>query len=530
MGRGASKQTMDELLTSLVELLSADEAEVRAADAEALLGHVDKDELVSLLVHRVFGDREDDGSLSVLTYLVERNPNLTGTTSRKIRDAVRGREPPFLFITDNLLLQLAKLFVGPDSETQTSASVDARDALFHLCAETYRSSIQVTKQTLINLDNLWHYLLNQKDAAARRKSSSSVIRVASLMVDLCMLGGDVFALADDGGEASIMGKLTTLGSSKEDPLLQASALDQLGRLAAFPMTNQRASFLMGNKSLHNCLFTLIGRECSDADPFNGEAALRLITDICAVGICISSASLDGDTRTKFTDLLSKLHRRLQNTHPCGELERLSYINAVSSLVTASLTGSSPEAEMILDDSNLMFGWLALQSVPQLKGATLSSMAQAIEPSMRLNNQVGNPLARPSERMVIHLLKMFGEANGHRDPTEVLIASAKAPFIEERLGSVHALRALSMRGASLRMMLTYSGGTEGCTFVDWLMDNENEPNFDVDKAKYQLVSSMLDCNSTVVGGVLPPAVVRELDEWKKGGPSHRRSISWDVATQ
>mmetsp|Transcript_35160 Transcript_35160/g.83985 ORF Transcript_35160/g.83985 Transcript_35160/m.83985 type:complete len:525 (-) Transcript_35160:151-1725(-) len=523
--------TMDERLTSLVELLSAD-ARGRA-DVEALLGRVENiddelDELVSLLVDRVFGDRQDDGSLSVLTYLVERNPNLyLARTSRKIRDVVRARELPFLFITDNLLLQLAKLIVGPDSDNQTSASVDARDALFRLCAEPYRQqSIQNTKQTLGNLENLWQYLLNQKDAAARRKSSSLVIRIASFMVDLCMLGGDVFALADEGGEASVMGKLITLVSSKEDPLMQASALDQLGRLAAFPMTNERASFLLGNKSLHNCLFALI-----EAD-LNGEAALRVITDICGVGIN-APVSLDADTRKQFTDLLRKLHLRLQNTHPYGELEQLSYINAVSSLVTASLTpGSSSDSETIMNDSRLISGWLSLQSLtrPRLKGVTLSSLAQAIEPSMRLSNPGDDPSARPSDRMVIKLLQTFGEANDHRDPTELLIASAKAPFIEERLGSVDVIRALSMRGASLRMMLLYNGGTEGCTFVDWLMDEENDPTREGKKAKYELISSMLECNSTIIEGVLPSAVVRELLEWKKGGPSHRRRISWEMATQ
>ena len=108
---------MDELLISLVELLSADAG---GSDAEALLGRVeDTDELVSLLIHRVFGDQEDDGSLSVLTYLVERNPRrYLARTSRKIRDAVIGREFPFPFITDKLLWQLAKLIVGPDSDTQ----------------------------------------------------------------------------------------------------------------------------------------------------------------------------------------------------------------------------------------------------------------------------------------------------------------------------------------------------------------------------------------------------------------------------
>ena len=531
-GDNRRAQTMDELLISLVELLSADAG---GSDAEALLGRVeDTDELVSLLIHRVFGDQEDDGSLSVLTYLVERNPRrYLARTSRKIRDAVIGREFPFPFITDKLLWQLAKLIVGPDSDTQTSASLDARDALFHLCVETYREqSIQNTKQTLTNLKSLWTFLLNQNDASARRKSSSSEIRIASLMVDLCLLGGDVFALADCGGETSIMGKLITLGSSNEDPLLQASALDQLGRLAAFPMTDQRASFLVGNKNLHDGLFVLIGMECSDADPFNGEAALRLVTDICMVGIHVS-ASLDGDTNTKFTDLLRKLHRRLQNTHPCGEPERLSYVNAVSSLVTASLTpGSSSEAEIIMKDSILISRWLSLQSLtqPKLKGATLSSMAQAIEPSMRLSNPVGGPSARPSDRMVMDLLQSFGKANDYRDPTELLLASARAPFIEERLGSLDVLRALSMRGASLRMMLTYDGGTEGCTFVEWLMDKESEPTLEGKKAKYELVSSMLDCNSTIIGGVLPSAVVKELDEWKRGGPSHRRPISWEMATE
>ena len=68
--------------------------------------------------------------------------------------------------------------------------------------------------------------------------------------------------------------------------LQMSALDQLERLSTEPLQKIRAEFLIGNDVLREGLLTLVGGGGSydEIDPVNGPAALRLLTEICRVGV------------------------------------------------------------------------------------------------------------------------------------------------------------------------------------------------------------------------------------------------------
>ena len=250
------------------------------------------------------------------------------------------------------------------------------------------------------------------------------------MVDICLLGEEETSLALSNGDDnsdSIMSKLLhiALDYPNDDPLLQVSALDQLERLTVHndsqPLTLARADFLLANDILRRGLLCLVGSpgdendEWGEPDAINGGAALRLLTEICRVGVA-SSASISAATRIKFELLLSGFQKSLHNFHPQGELERLSFIYAVSSLVgSCSIVALSDVANRILSDTVLIHEWLSLHSrlsQPKLKSTVLSSLSQVLEPAMWKGENLGlnnttNDTTRPSDNVAQQLYQAFG---------------------------------------------------------------------------------------------------------------------------
>lgn len=355
----------------------------------------------------------------------------------------------------------------------------------------------------------------------------------------------------------IMDKLLhiALDHPNDDPLLQVSALDQLERLTTQENVDiVRADFLLGHGVLRRGLLCLVGspgtlsrdanenEEWEDADPINGVAAFRLLTEICRVGI-LSSESVSERTRNEFQLLLSNFRRALYNFDPRGELERLSYIHAVSSLIGSCAmvvsSGSSPasqDASSILNDVTLLHEWLSLHSrvsQPKLKSAVLCSLSQVMEPSIWRENPSSNHVTRPSDNIVLQLYQAFSHANHERDTTELLLASAKSPFVEERLGAYDVLRAMVMRSVGVRLLLLYDDGTSnghGDSFLEWLLNHDLEGTIEGKNAKYQIVHSMLSCNVDIIGGLLPVKVLRQMEEWDRNGPNFMVTVPWEMATE
>ena len=388
------------------------------------------------------------------------------------------------------------------------------------------------------------------------------MRIAALMVDICLLGEEEMSLAlSNGGDDnsdSIMSKLLhiALDYPNDDPLLQVSALDQLERLTVHddsqPLNLARADFLLANDILRRGLLCLVGRpgglskeneendEWGEPDPINGGAAMRLLTEICRVGVAYS-ASVSAATRVKFQLLLSGFQKSLHNFHPQGELERLSFIYAVSSLVgSCSIVALSDVANRILSDTVLIHEWLSLHSrlsQPKLKSTVLSSLSQVLEPAMWKGENLGlnnttNDTTRPSDNVAQQLYQAFGHANNERDSTELILASAKSPFVEERLGAYNMIRALVLRGACVRLLLLYDDGTggNGSSFLEWLLNPDLESTIEGKKAKYQIVVSMLSANGDLLGGLVPARSLRHLEEWRNTGPHFMTTVPWEMATE
>ncbi len=535
-------------------------------------------------------DDDDDGSsilygdsaLSLLSYLVESHPDeymiSTAASVRRIVEQTFAISPnnesnnktTVAKVSDALLLSLSKLLIGT-SDNQVGIATDAHATLIVLCrwdAIENNHHGSISKKVLRTLNTLWDHLQQVQDTHQQRLYSTSQMRMAALLIELCLLGDDEMAMAlsernnnNGGGNRCIMDKLLymALNHPNHDPLLQVSALDQLERLTSHEgITPVRAEFLLGHQVLRRGLLCLVGspgslskdasnsEEWEDADPINGGAAFRLLTEICRVGILSSASIISEKTRTEFQVLLSNFQRALHYFHPHGELERLSYIHAVSSLVgscamAASCTPSS-SAEMesvtsaILNDTALLHDWLSLHSrvpQPRLKSTVLCSLSQVVEPSIWQVHSQSNNVLRPSDNIVLQLYQTFSHANQDRDATELLLASAKSPFVEERLGAYDMIRALVMRGVGVRLLLLYDDGTSndgGGSFLEWLLNHELECTIEGKKAKYEIVHLMLSCNVDIIGGLLPQKTLHQLEAWDRSGPSFMVTVPWDMATE
>ena len=409
-------------------------------------------------------DIKGDGALSILTYLVENKPaDYMAATASSVRQSISTTfnqmsdidEQNNKVVRDALILALSKLLLGSDDKV--SISTDAQGALLELCKWDANNNYynEVSQRVLTTIDTLWYHLKKQDN---QREASTSQIRIASIMIDICLCGEIEMGLSLSIG---IMDKLLhiALDHPNNDPLLQVSALDLLERLAihstAYPMNKTRADFLLGNDMLRQGLLCLAGGPDAQLDPINGGSALRLLTEICRVGI-LSSASINEATQGKFhLLLLTGFQKVLLHFHPKGELERLSYIYCISSLVGCCAAAEDDVTNNILNDTILVHGWLSLHSrvsQPKLKSTVLSSLSQVIEPSLWEEVLESNNIVSPSDSIVLQLYQQLGDANNGINSTELILDSAKSPFVEERLGAYDLLRALVMRGNIVRLLL------------------------------------------------------------------------------
>jgi hypothetical protein len=546
------------LTTSSADEASNNTASVIASLQEKLGG---PSGVVAFLLQRLWMipmDNKLDGhdAVTILSYLVESHPleymTITALSVRKVveRDFVfTGLIDENKIVSDALLLALAKLLVGPNSEDQVGIATDAHAALLVLCrwdnGHEYHSSI--AKRVISTLDMVWNQL---QLLVGGKQSSTSIMRIAALMIDICLLGGEEITLALANG---ILDKLLhiALDHPNDDPLLQFAALDQLERLTVSTNINAaRANFLLGHDILRRGLLCMVGSPgdlsndvinieddvWGEMDAINGIAAIRLLSEICRVGV-MSSTVVDEGVWNKFQLLLRNFQRALHNFIPHGEVERLAYIHAVSSLVgsCAVVTTASDVTSTILNDVTLLHEWLSLRvSQPKLKSSVLCSLSQVMEPSLWQESSLlsqSSIASRPSDNFALQLCHALSQANYDRDSTELILTSAKSPFIEERLGAYDILKALVMRSVGLRLLLLYDDGTgSGSGYLDWLLNQDLEHTVEGKKAKYQIAESMISCNRDVIGGLLPTKVLRQLEEWIRRGPNFVTTATWEMATE
>jgi hypothetical protein len=80
-----------------------------------------------------------------------------------------------------------------------------------------------------------------------------------------------------------------------------------------------------------------------------------------------------------------------------------------------------------------------------------------------------------------------------------------------------------------MLLLYKGDDGNSTFVEWLLNQDNESTNEGRQAKYNIVQSLLSDDNNIEG-LISTKAFREMQLWRKRGSSHRTTIPWDLATE
>jgi hypothetical protein len=89
----------------------------------------------------------------------------------------------------------------------------------------------------------------------------------------------------------------------------------------------------------------------------------------------------------------------------------------------------------------------------------------------------------------------------------------------------------MRGAAVRLLLLHNDVDSGKNaFLEWLLNHDNESTTEGRNAKYQIVNTMLSLNGSLIRGLIPEKIMRELELWNERGPQFRRTIPWETATE
>ena len=176
---------------------------------------------------------QGDNAVKVLSHLVEKYPSAyMAVTSNLVREEVDRRfstsmdtDEMMYDVSDALLATLTKLLVAPNSDDQIRVSTNVNASLLHLCKYDHikYNKGRVARRLFASLNLMWRHV--QQNAS--RELSLAQIRVASLMIDVCLLGDEEFShalLEAEEGGTCIIDKLLHLAVDmpNDDPLLQTS--------------------------------------------------------------------------------------------------------------------------------------------------------------------------------------------------------------------------------------------------------------------------------------------------------------------
>lgn len=353
---------------------------------------------------------------------------------------------------------------------------------------------------------------NNDNVKSSAFNSTVSIRYCTLMMNLAMQSDEAMQCLIPRLD-EMMEVILWSDEACMDPLMQMSALDLLEKMATKqPMLPNRSKWLLSRRML---LFLLRlsggGDEHECPDPILGAPALRLLACLCR-HVQSDSSLMDLAGR----ELLQGFRNALLKTETHGELERLAYIDAVSSFAASS----SDAMEMVLSESQLYEGWLSLTNAqPKMKAVIMHSISQIIEPQRVGDNVPTSSISNPT---IIALLNIFGDVNSCSVP-EMLLTFGRKPVMETKLAAYNLMRAMCKCGSMLLLLLSHAG------FAEFLVNRETDATKEGKEAKFVLIEAIVngDVNAR---GLLADDIARKLDEIAKQGPHYVKAMSWQMMTE
>jgi hypothetical protein len=345
----------------------------------------------------------------------------------------------------------------------------------------------------------------------RPEASTICVRCAVAVVEIAVLQDAAMNAAISSSAMELFMRMLT---DESDPLLQMSMLDLLEKLTSTrPMHEERVHYLFTDAVLNPVLGLAGGLERGEPDPILGGPALRVVAALCKLGQRDSAlfGLSDGD-------LVRAFHRALHSFKVSGELDRLAYVDAVSSFASSS----EAALNLVLDDRVTRDDWLSLSvAQPKLKSSILVSVARVLDPAPEVD-ALGDVLEAPriSNQMGMKLFSMLGTVNGP-ESTEMLLTLTRSPLPETRLGAYSLLEAVAKLPTGGQVLFTHGG------FYEFLIGRQVEQTMEGREAKFAIVQAVL---ASEVKGLLADEIVRELEKYIAQGPHYAKVLSWEVAEQ
>ena len=454
-----------------------------------------------------------------------------------------------LYISNELVHVLVhQACTGLDMEV----SQNCHDSILLLFQSPILTASSIRSLTIEGIVTVWSNAINSiadqmKTKQVRSEFGTICVRCTTLMVDIILLNDTrtmelLFLEASSPTNNLHVGTLLCsllTDLPDDDPLLQISIYDVLYKLATeHPYHPIRTQWLFQDAFIQPLLRKVgvgndTGEESQEPDLYLGSSALRILIAICRL---LMDTSIGNDTEavTIGDTLIRHLHMALRNFEMNGnELDRLAYIDAISSLASTSAAA----LHMVLDDPVTCEGWLRLNvAQPKIKAAILVSVANVLDrPNALLLDGIANstlPLSSPtvtSNEICMKLFASLGRVNGtssginHTDTTELLLKLVRSPIPEIRFGAYRLFESISKYSTGGQVLMTNSN-----FYANFLMQRDTiETTYEGRILKYNIVQALYD-NSTLKQ-LLSNDIVTQLDQYLSQGPHYKKALQWDVMT-
>ena len=453
-----------------------------------------------------------------------------------------------LYVSNELIRVLVhQACTGLDMEV----SQNCHDSILLLFQYTKASSSSIRSLTLEGIVSVWLNAITSVVDETKKKSVRSefgtiCVRCTTLIVDIILLNDTrtmelLFLEATPTDPFHVGNILCSLLTDlpDDDTLLQISIYDVLCKLASErPNHPIRTQWLFQDAFIQPLLRKVgvgsssLGDESHEPDAYLGSSALNILI---AISSMLTDASIGNETEVFIIGetLIRDLHTALRNFEITGnDLERLSYIDAISSLAS-----TSPAAlHMILDDPNTCEGWLLLNvAQPKIKAAILVSIANVVDHPKAISDGRASytPLLSSSTTVsnetCMKLFSTLGRVNGrssgyyHSDTTELLLKLVQSPIHEIRFGVYRLFEAISKYSMGGQVLMTNSN-----FYTNFLTQRDTiETTYEGRILKFNIVQA-LHANGSLKQ-LLSNDVITQLEQYLSQGPHYRKALQWEVMT-
>ena len=453
-----------------------------------------------------------------------------------------------LYVSNELIRVLVhQACTGLDMEV----SQNCHDSILLLFQYTKASSSSIRSLTLEGIVSVWLNAITSVVDETKKKSVRSefgtiCVRCTTLIVDIILLNDTrtmelLFLEATPTDPFHVGNILCSLLTDlpDDDTLLQISIYDALCKLASErPNHPIRTQWLFQDAFIQPLLRKVgvgsssLGDESHEPDAYLGSSALNILI---AISSMLTDASIGNETEVFIIGetLIRDLHTALRNFEITGnDLERLSYIDAISSLAS-----TSPAAlHMILDDPITCEGWLLLNvAQPKIKAAILVSIANVLDHPKAISDGRASytPLLSSSTTVsnetCMKLFSTLGRVNGrssgyyHSDTTELLLKLVQSPIHEIRFGVYRLFEAISKYSMGGQVLMTNIN-----FYTNFLTQRDTiETTYEGRILKFNIVQA-LHANGSLKQ-LLSNDVITQLEQYLSQGPHYRKALQWEVMT-